>query len=630
VTDAWAARIKNAADQTSGWAAAWHGVSVGVSDAWDNLGKLLFPGEQNLPGQLAGLYQELADAKNGVGKFKIGGGINLFNWEMPRDVSEIVADINRVKQQISDRERATGESEGINRQADTMRQLGESYDPTTTALSKNRNERDAIFKAYYDGAIDIDKANQLLIGNGREYTKILKEQSEAEGEQSEKTKTLTSIQRQHNEEVQRLIAGSDKAVAEARLETSTATGRIEAYRLGSIALQDLNEQQEIAKATLPYVTALAWAHGDAYERLKKIIADVTAEKQKQIAADHTLAAMQDIDQQIGSASGTMSGGLADAKYAQAQRSFKQWVVTEAEGLMDNEADWDANFSKFSLILGKKRDDLYADNLRNHTDWASGIERANQELTRSQADWASKSEAFITGWASTGEDAFVKFATTGKSSLEDLANFAEQQFAKIAYQRYLASSFNAVGNMALNGIDSAFSSLDSLFGTSAGEHHTGGIAGSPSVTRTVPAAVFYGAQRYHGGGDVLPWLQTGEVPIIAKSGERVQTEVQAGRSDAAERAVAYISEMARPVTITLPSTGAAAAANQAPVEFHTHDARGIKLKTKETTTPNGGRRVDTVATMSRELENYLAGRISNRQGPLGAAISSTTTATSVVR
>jgi len=56
--------------------------------------------------------------------------------------------------------------------------------------------------------------------------------------------------------------------------------------------------------------------------------------------------------------------------------------------------------------------------------------------------------------------------------------------------------------------------------SFGSHHAGGIVGSPSSYRSVHSSVFDNAPRFHNGG-----LVGGEVPIIAKKGERVLTEEQ---------------------------------------------------------------------------------------------------------
>lgn len=56
--------------------------------------------------------------------------------------------------------------------------------------------------------------------------------------------------------------------------------------------------------------------------------------------------------------------------------------------------------------------------------------------------------------------------------------------------------------------------------SAVTRHTGGLA-SQGPRRTVPAYLFAGAPRYHGGG--LPGLQAGEVAAILRKGEEVLAE-----------------------------------------------------------------------------------------------------------
>jgi hypothetical protein len=52
-------------------------------------------------------------------------------------------------------------------------------------------------------------------------------------------------------------------------------------------------------------------------------------------------------------------------------------------------------------------------------------------------------------------------------------------------------------------------------------HTGGIAGFPTMHRSVSPLVFAGARRFHSGG--LPGLRSNEVPTILERGEEVLTE-----------------------------------------------------------------------------------------------------------
>lgn len=65
-------------------------------------------------------------------------------------------------------------------------------------------------------------------------------------------------------------------------------------------------------------------------------------------------------------------------------------------------------------------------------------------------------------------------------------------------------------------------------------HSGGRVGKGRVSRSVNAAIFADAERYHAGGTVrqnsqYAGLAPGEVPIIAKEGEKVITEKQANEN-----------------------------------------------------------------------------------------------------
>jgi hypothetical protein len=69
---------------------------------------------------------------------------------------------------------------------------------------------------------------------------------------------------------------------------------------------------------------------------------------------------------------------------------------------------------------------------------------------------------------------------------------------------------------LGGGGSAAASSASML--AGGIYHKGGIAGSPSSSRLLPAAVWAGAARYHTGG--IAGLRPDEVPAVLQRGERV--------------------------------------------------------------------------------------------------------------
>ncbi|RMD93360.1 MAG: hypothetical protein D6811_05140 [Alphaproteobacteria bacterium] len=113
------------------------------------------------------------------------------------------------------------------------------------------------------------------------------------------------------------------------------------------------------------------------------------------------------------------------------------------------------------------------------------------------------------------------AVTGVKGLsqafEDLARYIQ----RAAFQALLfnegpfASKGGGSGLLGglIGGITSALTG-----GTSAAVHHAGGIVGAATASREVPAWVFAGAPRYHGGG--IAGLRSDEVPAILQRGEVV--------------------------------------------------------------------------------------------------------------
>lgn len=138
-----------------------------------------------------------------------------------------------------------------------------------------------------------------------------------------------------------------------------------------------------------------------------------------------------------------------------------------------------------------------------------------------------SDEFHQGFIDRGRDAFAQWVETGKASSAGLVSFIKQQFAKLVYDKYLAGIFNSLAG-------SFFDSFKGLGGGSGGGggggdwmqetmsligiHHAGGIAGAPSMVRSVSSLAFAGAPRYHGGG-----IAGDEVPAILRRGEEVLTE-----------------------------------------------------------------------------------------------------------
>jgi phage-related minor tail protein len=131
-----------------------------------------------------------------------------------------------------------------------------------------------------------------------------------------------------------------------------------------------------------------------------------------------------------------------------------------------------------------------------------------------------SDEFHKGFIDNGRSAFEEWVTTGQLSTKRLTQFIEQQFAKMFYDRYLASFVNSVFSMFMGSAGGAGNGAGTITGGSGfkvATNHQGGIAGAGMPTRTVSAMHFAQARRYHVGG-----IAGDEVPAILKRGEEVLT------------------------------------------------------------------------------------------------------------
>lgn len=93
----------------------------------------------------------------------------------------------------------------------------------------------------------------------------------------------------------------------------------------------------------------------------------------------------------------------------------------------------------------------------------------------------------------------------------------RRMAADAIAAQIAKKLFGTGGTDTGWVGTAFSAVATAFG-----FHQGGVVGSggQSFTRAVPATMFAGARRYHGGG-----LAGDEVPAILQKGERVLTKEQ---------------------------------------------------------------------------------------------------------
>lgn len=136
-------------------------------------------------------------------------------------------------------------------------------------------------------------------------------------------------------------------------------------------------------------------------------------------------------------------------------------------------------AQVETIYGEMLAEAYEADLERRDDWRAGIQRGLNQLLEDQMTWADAWENIVTGTIERGEDAWVDWVTTGRLSLEELVNFAIEQFARLAYQQAIQP--------ALQGL---FGSLGGIFGGGAGaagmpmiKSHSGSLAGVNSARAT---------------------------------------------------------------------------------------------------------------------------------------------------
>lgn len=127
---------------------------------------------------------------------------------------------------------------------------------------------------------------------------------------------------------------------------------------------------------------------------------------------------------------------------------------------------------------------------------------------------------LTDLVSGTKDAKTAFADMSKAIVNDILKMITNMLVQIAYAKILGW----VTGTPTAGIGSMIGTIGGGGNVLAGFKHDGGDVGSASRHASLPAGLFMGAQRFHGGGTI----GSDEVPIIAQKGETMLT-----RSDAAK-------------------------------------------------------------------------------------------------
>ena len=119
-----------------------------------------------------------------------------------------------------------------------------------------------------------------------------------------------------------------------------------------------------------------------------------------------------------------------------------------------------------------------------------------------------------------ESALTRFVTSGKLDFSDFVDSVIADLARLAARQAITiplanALFGALPGLFGGAADAG--GADAFRRLQAGVGHAGGTVGAAGgVSRSVPAAIFAGATRYHAGG--VAGLRPDEVPIIAQAGE----------------------------------------------------------------------------------------------------------------
>ena len=157
-----------------------------------------------------------------------------------------------------------------------------------------------------------------------------------------------------------------------------------------------------------------------------------------------------------------------------------------------------------------------------TGWRAVSEALNSYATDA-LNWGKGLGETLSSAFSGAESAFRSFVETGKLDFKGLVRSILADLAVLAFK-------NAVLGPIANALSGAFGGGGSV---AAAVSHAGGMVGISGHTRSVPAAVFVGAPRMHGGGTVGvagAWagLRPDEVPTILQRGERVLSRAEVAR------------------------------------------------------------------------------------------------------
>jgi hypothetical protein len=287
----------------------------------------------------------------------------------------------------------------------------------------------------------------------------------------------------------------------------------EARRLGA---EDVAKQNElnIAGVDLERQRLIAAEQRKAAEENAKLAAEKTREeydKQKQ-SIDNLIRAR---DLEIERVNTQRELGLLTTQQAEAaaDRITAEYQPKILAGLTELRDFIEANRDALGKMFNVEEVLLELDSLQIKTETVvTAGQRRAQELKESFAQGASQALSSLGTGIADAIRGFSSFGDAIKGARDAFLNFAADFLIQIGQMILQQAILNALQNSG-NGF---FQSVGNLL---AGVAHSGAVVGQGfPASRSVPAALFANAPRYHSGGVV--GLKPDEVPAILQTGEQV--------------------------------------------------------------------------------------------------------------
>ena len=144
-----------------------------------------------------------------------------------------------------------------------------------------------------------------------------------------------------------------------------------------------------------------------------------------------------------------------------------------------------------------------------------VQQLTTELQRQEA-----TQRALQGAIGNALDRFGTLLAQGKTDWKSWADAGQAAINDIMNELIKLAVMNPLKNFLFGGNAPTLATGGGIFGELgkifAGLFHEGGLVGAGGPGRNLPALLFAGAPRLHGGGYIRP----GEVPAILQTGERV--------------------------------------------------------------------------------------------------------------